>query len=318
MAYELAEAMAEKLLDEVTRLEPQITRDLREIAEAEAGQVEGLDFRLKSPDSLTRKLKVKLETGTTDLRDLAASVKDVIRFTIVFHPTVYSQCVQDALLRFREKGYWILEEENTWQRGDLYSALHYTVLTPEALGHVPVEVQFHTKESYALKEYAHHKLYEEFRERSTPLARRQQLFDIMAANWDEVDLPDDVLAFPDEKVYLRPVASQGEAHMALDPDTDPDLQISPLGLMVHALLSEGTTTPQQVYAQMLAEGIDQPTAERVITEALRTEAVRARVRGREVEIVALTPDGLRLDTGEVVPGREVLYPTYHPNLGLRL
>lgn len=183
-----------------TEEEGKVSRAVQEVAKAEGGETAGFQFRIKEPKSVERKVRDKQHKGG----DPRTWIGDALRYTINFHPSTYAVSVQDALYRFEEKGYKVTDPENSWARGDSYSGLHYTLITPND---VRVELQFHTDESFTLKNKALHRLYEEFRDKATPLARRQELWDVMTRYWDDVEIPDDALRFPDEKQYLRPTAA---------------------------------------------------------------------------------------------------------------
>lgn len=261
--------------------EPRVSRDVQYIANAEGGMTAGFAFRIKSPKRVEEKLREKgpkkLERGIPPTE----WVQDSLRYTIVFHPAVYSKAVQDSLYRFEEKGYKLaspndpyLSEENSWSPGDSYSGLHYTMHTP---GGLTIEIQFHTAESYILKAKTLHTMYERFREPSTPLREKQELFDLMTKYWDEVEIPKDVLKFPVDKHFPRPVAGLNPRPVWIDPE----LQISPLA-------------------------------------AMRKEAdLKARVRGAITLILALVGlDKVKLINGTVVPAVEVEHPNWTPGRGI--
>ena len=181
-------------------IEPSITRLIEGLAVHNGGKAEGLAFRFKKPDKILDKIHRKnLSSG-----DPRLWLDDTLRYTIVFHPSIYSAQVQDTIYGLQEAGCSVVEESNSWLRGDPYSDLKYVLAAPNGFH---FELQFHTQESLDLKQNALHALYDEFRDNSTPLARRQELFDIMSAYWETVEIPDDVLEYPVEKRYLRPVAT---------------------------------------------------------------------------------------------------------------
>ena len=175
---------------------------INRLARENGGTVEGLQYRLKEQG----KIKDKLVRKNFDPRlgsDPRMVLDDSLRYTIVFHPADYAAQVQDVLFGLQEANYEIVKEENSWLRGDPYSDLSYVIATPADFR---FELQFHTKESLELKQKTLHKMYEEFRAPATPKARRQELFDLMTAHWDKVEIPPDVLEYPVQKRYLRPAS----------------------------------------------------------------------------------------------------------------
>lgn len=182
--------------------EPKLTRLISDMATHNGGKPDGLEYRFKKPNKIREKFERKgfdpMRSG--DPRDF---LDDALRYTIVYHPAIYSAQVQDTLYGLEEAGYHIIEESNTWPRGDTYSDLKYVFEAPSGLH---AELQFHTDESLELKQRTLHLLYEEFREASTPLARKQELYDIMASYWEKVEIPPDVLNFPKLRSYPRPAS----------------------------------------------------------------------------------------------------------------
>lgn len=177
-----------------------VTGDMVEVAKREGGELEGLDFRTKSRSSLERKIRGMNKGG-----DPRRWIGDALRYTMVFHPADYSVQVQKALYALEEKGYHVSSEENSWARGDTYSGLHYNLVDRSGL---KIEVQFHTEDSYNLKQKTLHKMYEEFRRPDTPIRRKQQLWVAMTHYWDKVEIPKDVLLFPEQKRFPFPLGTE--------------------------------------------------------------------------------------------------------------
>jgi GNAT superfamily N-acetyltransferase len=249
--------------------EPRTSRDVQTIANDQGGLTVGFTYRFKDPAKVEDKIRRKnLSSG-----DPRYWIQDALRYTIVFHPAVYSTGLRDALYEFEEKGYRILTEENSWMRGDSYSGLHYNIETP---GGLMIEVQFHTDDSYVLKQRTLHKFYEEFRGSGTSLRRKQELWDLMTKYWDSVEIPKDVLNFPHEKWFTRP------AHLVPHIiDTDPSLAMAP----VEAIRKE---------ADLMG----------------RVRGIIKRIKA----LVSL--DQVRLDDGSTVPASEVEHPDWTTRRGL--
>jgi hypothetical protein len=169
------EDVAGWLYGQAKQAEPAITNLLRNEASEHFGEMQGLNFRFKEPDSIARKLQTK-GVDQTSAFDPFEKVKDALRYTIALPEPDWGNGVQNILWEIQNAGYRITEEENTWARGDSYSGLHYNFQTPTGL---VFEVQFHTASSYDLKDKVLHQMYEEFRNPATPLQRRQQLYDEM-------------------------------------------------------------------------------------------------------------------------------------------
>ena len=137
------------------RDEPAITQDVCRIAENSGGQAVGLEHRVKLPDSLEEKLH---ERG--DPMDIH-EVSDILRYTQTFPPETLTQGVNDSLALYEQKGYEVVQVKNTWSdTSNPYNGINVKLISPS---HQKLEVQFHTPESYEVKNGPMHKLYEEWR-----------------------------------------------------------------------------------------------------------------------------------------------------------
>lgn len=179
-----------------------VEADIRAAVTEEGGEMRGLEWAVKSQDSIERKLRDKYQPRGLMGDDLAQALQDVLRFTAVFHPADYANSVQRTLWHLQAYGYQVMGEDNSWAPGDIYDALHYVLSPPMAS--VPVELQFHTEETWTLKEVKQHQLYEELRDPSTPPERQAELWDTMASYWADIERPLNADQFPGLRLYPRP------------------------------------------------------------------------------------------------------------------
>lgn len=253
--------------------EPLVSSTIRSAAERFGGAVEGFDNRIKPEDSLRQKINDRWNRPG-DRREL---LDDALRYTLVFHPSIYSVSVTKAIYLLEEQGMRVVDEENYWTGGP-YQGINYVLQTRDGM---PFELQFHTDDGYALKDGALHTLYEEFRKASTPLARRQELYDIMSSYWSDVEIPAEVHQMPGLKTHLRPTSMKASL-----------LLPAPIVAVRRAARSRRT-------------------AERV------TAGFWGNIRGRLEHIVSLLPGGQVLtEGGETHDARDVEYPDYDPVAGL--
>jgi hypothetical protein len=187
-----------------------VTPRLEAIAKDLNVDLYGLKFRLKGEGRLSEKIEEKIKEGLT-AEEAAGRIKDSLRYTIgVEDHTEYTAKAQAALDRLRDEGFRVLEEKNYWHRPegeshDAYNGLN-TVLRHDETGQL-IELQFHTPDSFRVKEEETHALYEEYRRSSTSVERRQELYDTMAAMWDDVPEPTDASAIGTPVYEPRPVAA---------------------------------------------------------------------------------------------------------------
>ena len=142
---------ASKLLDEARKAEPEITADLKELAESVGTSLDGLDFRLKTLDSLARKV-----SGEPD-----GKMRDVVRYTSISDVENMTNDFNKFVEALESKGYNVSAVKNYWNNAtNPYNGINCNFYTPQGY---EFELQFHTPESFALKNGKLHELYEKYR-----------------------------------------------------------------------------------------------------------------------------------------------------------
>lgn len=147
--------------------EPAITADLKKISKDTGVTMVGLEYRLKSKESFLR--KVGTESGHSldpqRIKDTINSTNDVIRYTYQDNPLTLVDSYKNITRTLREKGYGIVRVKNFWgNKGNPYNGINCTFRAwePERKRYQDFEVQFHTPESYGVKDRMH-KDYEAWR-----------------------------------------------------------------------------------------------------------------------------------------------------------
>lgn len=297
--------VADYMLAQIHNVEPRVTSDLTRAATEFDGEMEGLEFKTKGRDSLLRKLPLKAQSPA-QLTQPFSVIRDALRYTICFPEPDWGNSVQHVLWELQSKGYKINSEESTWAKGDPYSGLHYDMQAPNS--DIVFELQFHTTSSFDLKNKVLHKMYEEFRNPSTPLKRRQDLYDEMTKYWDKIPVPQNAMDFPNQKTLPRPTSGMRQVRI------DPELAHPPVFAMVRDMLSDGDS-PAEVIATLVGLGLSD--APGLLTQAMRSQPFKARVRGLVTDVLDLL-DGAAVKVRGLgtVSADEVFYPTYNPVRGL--
>jgi len=138
---------ATQILATATRAEAQVTPVLSEIANSTGGKLEGLNFRIKSFDSLVRKLQ---DTP-------ANKIIDALRYTLVYDDGLIVSSASEAIAALQRLGYRNVNIKNTFLPGQPYKGINTTFQTPAGQF---FELQFHTPTSFHFKQTALHSLYE--------------------------------------------------------------------------------------------------------------------------------------------------------------
>lgn len=141
---------AAELLEKAARAEKEVTPALSGLAQQNGLKMEGLDFRLKSQESLARKLG---DTAPEDIRD-------ALRYTMVGDAKDLAASSKATLQSLQEQGYKVLKVKNTFKPGAPYKGVNTQIKAPD--GQV-FELQFHTPQSFHTKQNLSHGLYEQMR-----------------------------------------------------------------------------------------------------------------------------------------------------------
>lgn len=161
--------------EKITINEPRITDDLKDVAKATGVQMVGLEYRLKSKDSYLRKVnsdsRNSLDSKVID--DTIATTNDVIRYTYQADKDHLVDSYNAVTRQIEAKGYSRIRVKNFWNdKRNPYNGVNAIYVSPTGQ---KFELQFHTPESFNLKNNELHKLYEEQRLDSTTPERRVEL-----------------------------------------------------------------------------------------------------------------------------------------------
>jgi len=146
--------LAQSLIAEAQAAEPDVTRDVRAL-EVNGAYLTGLPHRIKAEDRLMQKILADAIKDNVNLAQAADSISDVLRYTLVIRDEDYSRQVPEAMQKLTDSGYQVVKFHNAWG-GKFYQGINVQLLSPAG---VKTELQFHTPNSYAIKQ-ASHEVYE--------------------------------------------------------------------------------------------------------------------------------------------------------------
>jgi len=189
---------AVKRLEQDKRVEPAITDAVIASTPGGVGELAGLAARMKSPQSLARKIADKsasvdpfklAEVGQTPQAMVAAETKDTIRYTVrVEDPGAVVSQARTVVSGLQSRGFKVVEAESFYSDGAPYKGLHTTIQAPDG---ARFELQFHSRLSLEVKEGPEseggtggiHKFYEFYRERNNRRTLRGR--EMASACYDE-------------------------------------------------------------------------------------------------------------------------------------
>ncbi len=171
---------AQYLIKQAKENEGTITELLSNQTSKLGGKMEGLDFRIKSLESLTRKIS----------RDgIQSNFNDVLRYTTIFEPEFFTMNVKNMIEQIKSRGYKILNIKNTFKERAVYMGINVQIESPT--GQI-FELQFHTPQSFNVKQNINHKLYEESRIIGQDTKRNKNLINQMRFNSSKIEIPEEV------------------------------------------------------------------------------------------------------------------------------
>lgn len=184
-ASESAYALAEGLLERYREAEPELTALLKVLVEGEGGSMAGLEFRLKSVDSLARKITSDALIKDISETDAAADIKDISRYTAILGREQLITTARNIEGLLNNSGYTLISVKNSFGSSGSYQGLHYNF----ARDGISFELQFHTQESFDIK-MANHYDYEVSRFVSVSSELKRLVSKWMTHKWLNFTAPD--------------------------------------------------------------------------------------------------------------------------------
>ncbi|MFI9206002.1 ATP nucleotide 3'-pyrophosphokinase [Streptomyces sp. NPDC053048] len=166
-------ARVDAFVEQAKRAERSISPQVRAAALLSSAELVGFDHRLKSPDSLKRKVATSMkEHPGQNVNEALSGINDSVRYTLRWPDGRYTEGVTVASRLLSVWGNDSIKWTNTWGRAKGYKAIN-SGWSAARSGH-RFEVQFHTPASKNAQEVTH-KLYEEQRLPGTSPERAREL-----------------------------------------------------------------------------------------------------------------------------------------------
>lgn len=185
----------EKLVEKSQKIEPTITADISNIATKSGGKLVGLENRLKSPYSIKRKIEAEVADGFSKSLSLN-KIRDAIRYTTVFKENDFVTRYKAMQHLLATEGYKTIVVKNTWKNDSAYKGVNTFIQNED--GDV-FEMQYHTQQSFDVKNGLLHKLYEKFREPKTSIHEKEKLLLEMRKLSSKIKVPEGVELIEDKK-----------------------------------------------------------------------------------------------------------------------
>lgn len=181
-----AKLYSEQLLSKVSKVEPKITSDMKRIAGK--NKLDGLEFRKKTAESLARKIIADSQAENISLSKAASKINDALRYTTIFGPDTFAKEYLKMKQKLIAEGYQVVKVKNTWLIDGPYKGVN-TVVEKEG---IYFEMQYHTQESFDLKNGPLHKLYERYRDTKISKRERMRLYKEMLDLSNKLEIPKNI------------------------------------------------------------------------------------------------------------------------------
>lgn len=156
------DAATKRVHAKAVAVEPGISADLK--ASIGTGRLEGFEYRLKTADSLARKIQMLADDEFGgDVDKAEADIKDAVRYTAIWDKSTVVMEADKMLRDLKAKGHKVNKIKNYFGTPDPmgYRGVNAQMVAPD--GHL-YELQFHTPESFEAKMGEGHTFYEKWRE----------------------------------------------------------------------------------------------------------------------------------------------------------
>ncbi|WP_313132629.1 minor capsid protein [Anaerocolumna sp.] len=141
--------------DKAVLNETDISAQVKKVAETTGMDTMGIEYRIKTKESFLEKVRKNFNPDGNEYE-----IKDIIRYTLGAGADNLSDKTLKVIDKFEQEGYNTIRIKNTWGPDSSYNGINTFIKAPN--GQV-FEMQYHTPESFKLKNGELHKLYEKQR-----------------------------------------------------------------------------------------------------------------------------------------------------------
>jgi SPP1 gp7 family putative phage head morphogenesis protein len=166
--------------------EPEITKTVTQVAKLVRMDTLGLEYRVKTKDSYLRKIRSNYKPGDNEYE-----INDILRYTFGADTAKLADRTLKSIDKYSSLGYNTIKVKNSWNNVDNpYKGINTIIQSSNGQ---KFELQYHTQESFDLKNGKLHELYEKQRliadeESEEFISLRNQMFELS----DKLTMPDNI------------------------------------------------------------------------------------------------------------------------------
>ena len=194
---------ARRLIDEAIAVEPEITAFLMSF-ESENVTLVGLDYRIKSLESLKNKIRKYIFNEGMSIQEAVNEMHDVLRYTFCISDEKYTEKTLEILEGLQKNNYLFRWFANYWMEKN-YKGINTMVHYGKDSDFI-FEIQFHTPESFETKNVKTHKYYEIIRSATATEEEKQEAQEKNIELFDVVPIPEGAENIRWEAEYMKDAA----------------------------------------------------------------------------------------------------------------
>lgn len=180
---------AQGLIVDANLIDNRVTSMLKAL-ESNSAKLTGLDFRIKSEPSLERKIYGDSKSSNAAPKDVSFGINDVLRYTYIVDNDSFAEDYFTIMDSLEEQGCRPVKIKNTLKdKQAIYRGVNTVISTGNGEN---FELQFHTEESFDVKQNQNHSRYELFRLSATPESEKEELARQMVENSSAIKTPSGV------------------------------------------------------------------------------------------------------------------------------
>lgn len=184
-----ADKYAKQLYDAASKVEADVTAVLKSM-ENDKAHLEGLENRLKTIESTSRKILLNSHDMEISIPEAAKTITDSLRYTFVIEDPDYVETTRQITDTLIARGYKVNKFKNYWVNNNVvYQGINALFQTHEG---VIFELQFHTPISYYTKGEKTHGYYEIIRSETATEEEKAQAQEKHDAAFAEIPVPEGV------------------------------------------------------------------------------------------------------------------------------
>lgn len=181
---------SERIYKDASKRVTQITKDVTSAAKKAGSKMYGLENRLKTKESISRKIDKKLKENNRSVSKSANDIKDAVRFTTISSEDSFVSSYEKFKSDLERKGYKETRCKNYW---DLYKQ--------GKVKHKSVQSNFATKDGYEFEVQFHTEASQDAKTKKIPIYEERRQVGISKSRAKELErqMIDLALKVPDPK-----------------------------------------------------------------------------------------------------------------------